>query len=99
MPDRSFTIAMLMKPFLVGAGLFLIYGFMWLLWKRLPEGKIKRLLFFNFWGGGNDPWTQKYDKPKDVHIGRIVPEEPTALPQYRSQEADQHHESQPPPRP
>lgn len=98
MPDKSFTIFMLLKPLGVGAGLFLIYGFMWLLWKHFPEGKIKRALFFNFWGGGDDPWTKKYEKPKDVHLGRIVSEAPPALPQYRSPEADQRLESRQPPR-
>lgn len=99
MPDRSFTIFMLLKPLGVGLGLFLIYGFMWLLWKHFPEGKIKRALFFNFWGGGNDPWTLKYQrKPKDVHLGRIVPEAPPALPQSRSPEADPPPSSPPPQR-
>lgn len=97
MPDRSFAIAMLLKPFLVSLGLFLIYGFMWLLWKHFPEGKIKRLLFFNFWGGGKDPWTLKYQKKgKAEFIGRIDPQGPASLPQYRSPEADPPPSSRPP---
>lgn len=98
MADKSFAIAMLLKPILGAAFLFGVYGGMWLLWKKLPDGWFKRLLFLNLWGKESDlgPWAR--DKPKDVHIGRIVPEEPTALPQYRSPEAAQPQESQPPPR-
>jgi len=96
MADKSFTIFMLLKPLGAAAFLGAVYGFMWLLWKYLPDGWVKRLLFFHFWGKAEDPGPWAREMPKDVHLGRIDPQGPASLPQYRSPEADPPPSSRPP---
>ena len=89
MADKSFMLASLLRPILAPAMAFLWLGALWVLWKKFPEGKIKRILFFNLWGGKDDPWVKAYaKKPKDIDLGRIEPQGPVSLPRYQSQEAD-----------
>lgn len=66
MPDRAFLLASFLRPLFASAGMFLIAGLLWLIWTKFPEGKLKRLLLFNLWGGKNDPWVKAYKrKPTD----------------------------------
>lgn len=55
MAGNAFALSMLAKPFVVGLGLLLIYGFVYAVWKLLPDGKLKRLLFKS-WGRDHGPW-------------------------------------------
>lgn len=78
-----------LRPLLAPIIAFVLLGALWLLWKWVPEGKIKRLMFFNLWGGKDDPWVKAYrPKQEDEYIGRIDPELPTALPQEQAEELD-----------
>gem|GEM_PF-6160065 len=86
MADQSFTIALLLKPALLVLALGLIYGAMWLLWKWMPNGWLKRLLFFRLWGKNDPaPWVQA-PKRISTDLGRIRPQEPASLPQRQSQD-------------
>ncbi len=60
-----------------------IYYFIWLLWKYVPEGRAKRILFKS-WGPDNGPW-MKYKVSGKV---RTPPKEPESLLEYLSQVAD-----------
>lgn len=58
MADSSFVLAMVLKPILVAGGMGMMYGFMRLLWRFVPNGRIKQILFFHLWGKDNDPWNR-----------------------------------------
>lgn len=68
MPDRAFLIASFLRPLFASAGMFLIAGLLWLIWTKFPEGKLKRLLLFNLWGGKDDPWVKAYRKKPDETV-------------------------------
>ena len=84
MADHSFTIALILKPLLIFLALAAIYGSMWLLWKWLPNGWVKRVLFFRLWGKNDPaPWVQEPQRV-NTDLGRIQPLGPESLPSRRS---------------
>lgn len=68
MPDRAFMISSFLRPILVPIMGAIWVGALWLLWKKFPEGKLKRLLLFNLWGGKDDPWVKAYRKKPDETV-------------------------------
>lgn len=58
MADSSFILSAALRPIGVAIAIGIIYGFMRLLWRFLPKGRIKQILFFRLWGKDNDPWNR-----------------------------------------
>ena len=56
---EGYFIVMLLKPLAAVVFFALFYGFIWLVWKYLPESRVKRLLFRS-WGEDNGPWAKRY---------------------------------------
>lgn len=87
-------LAIAMRPLGVAVFLGITYGFLRLLWRFVPNGRIKQILFFRLWGKDNDPWNRPGAWEKAGPIGRPRKDartqrvESTFLPPHQSQAAD-----------
>lgn len=64
---------MLIRPLAAVVFFGLFYGFIWLVWKYLPESRVKRLLFKS-WGEDSGPWVAHYRRTT------VTVESPALLP-------------------
>lgn len=53
---KGFLVSLIVGPIAAYAIYFLIFGTEWLVWKLLPDSKLKRLLFQSYAGEDRGPW-------------------------------------------
>ena len=53
----GFLLSLLLKPFYALAFLWMPYAIAWHLWRRMPDSRLKRILFTS-WGDDRGPWVK-----------------------------------------
>lgn len=53
--NQDFALAMLLKPLFGAVFIGLWAGFLWVLWRYVPNGRFRRVLFFKLWAR-DDAW-------------------------------------------
>lgn len=76
-------LSLLLKPFLAVAFLAAPVLIAYLIWRKMPDGKLKRVLFRHYGKPDNMPWTKAQGLSGTETPG------PESLPRYRSLEAAQ----------
>jgi hypothetical protein len=87
---ENYFWTMLLKPLAAVVFFGLFYGFIWLVWKYLPESRLKRLLFTS-WGEDNGPWVAHYRRTTvTVESQALLPAPPQPDPQSRQAGSARH---------
>jgi hypothetical protein len=77
---KGLLIAMLTGPLIYVAFCFLVYVPVWLMWKRLPDGRIKRLLFRSY-GEDHGPWAyEPWQSRNRVNVAEVHAVQPLKPP-------------------
>ncbi|GAB2493115.1 hypothetical protein GCM10027084_02220 [Pseudoxanthomonas sangjuensis] len=87
--NHDFALTMLLKPLFGAMFLGLWAGFLWLLWRFVPEGRLRRVLFFKLWAD-HDAWPHGQSLLSRLWYGKrspapesYAPPSPTASEQAR----------------
>jgi hypothetical protein len=87
---QGYFIVMLLKPIAAVVFFGLFYGFIWLVWKYMPESRVKRLLFKS-WGEDNGPWVAHYRRTTVTVVSQEqLPAPSLPAPQNRQAESGHH---------
>lgn len=76
--DGSFAWFLALKPALIALFLGAYAWFLWLLWRYLPRGRVRRLVFFKLWGAESawPPGRSFFSRLLWPRAGESAPQEP-----------------------